>query len=77
MNIYNDDAIDRVDVWNTYQDRNIKEKNPEMSTGEQYKNYRGAIVLEPVRGIHRDVSVFDATSLYPTIIIEITCLQKQ
>ena len=41
VNIYNDDAIDRVDVWNTYQDRNIKEKNPEMSTGEQYKKYRG------------------------------------
>ena len=34
------------------------------------KSTGGAIVLEPVRGIHRDVSVFDATSLYPTIIIE-------
>jgi DNA polymerase I/DNA polymerase-2 len=31
--------------------------------------YRGAIVIEPKKGIHSDVLVFDFRSLYPTIIV--------
>jgi hypothetical protein len=37
---------------------------------ESYKKYKGATVLEPVRGLHRDVYLFDVTSLYPTMIIK-------
>ena len=35
-----------------------------------YLKYKGAIVLEPARGLHRDVYLFDVTSLYPTMIIK-------
>jgi DNA polymerase, archaea type len=35
-----------------------------------YVKYRGAIVLQPVRGLHYDVYLFDVTSLYPTMIIK-------
>jgi DNA polymerase elongation subunit (family B) len=31
--------------------------------------YKGAIVIEPKKGIHSDILVFDFRSLYPTIII--------
>ena len=31
--------------------------------------YKGAIVIEPKKGIHSDVLVFDFRSLYPTIIV--------
>ena len=34
------------------------------------KKYKGAIVLDPVRGLHSDVYLFDVTSLYPTMIIK-------
>ncbi|KPV64961.1 MAG: DNA polymerase 1 [Candidatus Bathyarchaeota archaeon BA1] len=32
------------------------------------KKYKGAIVVEPVLGVHQDVSVMDFQSLYPSII---------
>ncbi|MDE1819190.1 MAG: DNA mismatch repair protein MutH, partial [Thaumarchaeota archaeon] len=32
------------------------------------KKYEGAIVLEPVQGVHFDVKVMDFASLYPSII---------
>ena len=32
--------------------------------------YKGGLVLEPARGLHLDVHVFDVTSLYPTMIIK-------
>jgi DNA polymerase elongation subunit (family B) len=37
---------------------------------ESYKKYKGARVLEPVRGLHHDVYLFDVTSLYPRMIIK-------
>ena len=33
-----------------------------------YQKYKGGIVLEPLRGLHFDVYLFDVTSLYPTMI---------
>ena len=42
----------------------------EIETKESVKKYKGAIVLEPVRGLHFDVHLFDVTSLYPTMIIK-------
>ncbi len=35
-----------------------------------YETYRGAIVLEPKRGIHEDVAVLDFSSMYPNIMIK-------
>jgi DNA polymerase I/DNA polymerase-2 len=32
-------------------------------------SYKGAIVIEPKKGIHSDILVFDFRSLYPTIIV--------
>jgi DNA polymerase elongation subunit (family B) len=45
---------------------NSKEITPDKS----YRKYKGVIVLDPVRGLHHDVYVFDVTSLYPTMIIK-------
>jgi hypothetical protein len=39
------------------------------SAKQLFRKYKGAIVLEPVRGIHHDAYLFDVTSLYPTMII--------
>lgn len=35
-----------------------------------YESYKGAIVLEPRKGIHEDVAVLDFTSMYPNIMIK-------
>lgn len=42
----------------------------ERASIEVSRKYKGATVLEPNKGIHHDVYVFDVTSLYPTIIIK-------
>ena len=31
-------------------------------------SFRGGLVAEPLKGIHKDIMVFDFRSLYPTII---------
>ncbi len=36
----------------------------------EYEPYRGAIVLEPIPGLHRDIAVLDFTSMYPNIMIK-------
>lgn len=35
-----------------------------------YEPYRGAIVLEPVRGVHENIAVLDFSSMYPNIMIK-------
>jgi DNA polymerase I len=35
-----------------------------------YEPYKGAIVLEPIRGIHDNIAVLDFTSMYPNIMIK-------
>jgi len=35
-----------------------------------YEPYRGAIVLEPQRGVHKDMAVLDFSSMYPNIMIK-------
>lgn len=42
----------------------------ERKINESARKYKGAIVLEPVQGLHPDVYTFDVTSLYPTMIIK-------
>jgi hypothetical protein len=37
---------------------------------DAYIKYKGAIVLNPERGLHSNVYLFDVTSLYPTMIIK-------
>ncbi len=41
---------------------------PSKSKGQK-AHYRGAIVLEPVPGIHENVAVFDMSRYYPSLII--------
>lgn len=43
-------------------------KAEEMEKRKLAQAYKGAIVIEPKRGIHSDILVFDFRSLYPTII---------
>src|SRR5439155_25649045 len=44
-----------------------------MKPGEEatHKKFRGALVVPPVPGVHRDVSVIDFTSMYPSILIKL------
>ena len=44
-------------------------KTEEMEKRRMAPVYKGAIVIEPKKGIHSDVLVFDFRSLYPTIIV--------
>jgi len=40
-----------------------------LSTSVTGKRYSGAIVIEPIRGVHYDIIVADIASLYPTMIV--------
>jgi hypothetical protein len=40
------------------------------SPKQVFRKYKGAVVLEPKRGVHQYAHLFDVTSLYPTIIIK-------
>jgi len=46
-----------------------KPKTEEMEKRRMEPVYKGAIVIEPKKGIHSNVLVFDFRSLYPTIIV--------
>ena len=35
-----------------------------------YEPYRGAIVLEPVKGVHENIAVLDFSSMYPNLMIK-------
>jgi len=54
--------IDHVIIPNRPKTEEIEERRMEPT-------YKGAIVIEPKKGIHSDVLVFDFRSLYPTIIV--------
>jgi DNA polymerase elongation subunit (family B) len=49
--------------------QNSKDDAPDRPE-QVFRKYKGAVVLEPKRGLHQDAHVFDVTSLYPTIIIK-------
>lgn len=42
---------------------------PSRKFTNKRRNYTGAKVLDPVKGIHKNVGIFDLASLYPSIII--------
>lgn len=44
-------------------------KTEEIEKRKMSPAYKGAIVIEPKKGIHSDILVFDFRSLYPTIIV--------
>jgi DNA polymerase I/DNA polymerase-2 len=44
-------------------------KTKEIERRRMAPVYKGAIVIEPKKGIHSDVLVFDFRSLYPTVIV--------
>jgi len=44
-------------------------KTDEMERRKMQPAYKGAIVIEPKKGIHSDVLVFDFRSLYPSVIV--------
>jgi len=50
-----------------YQNRKGDVRN---GSKQAFRKYKGAVVLEPKRGVHHDAHLFDVTSLYPTIIIK-------
>jgi len=54
--------VDRILVPNRPITEEIEERREEPA-------YKGAVVIEPKKGIHSDVLVFDFRSLYPTIIV--------
>lgn len=44
-------------------------KTEDVELRREEPAYKGAIVIEPKKGIHSDILVFDFRSLYPTIIV--------
>jgi len=53
---------------------NVSELVPARPVGEEFEGrledtYVGAYVMEPVKGLHEDLVVFDYRSLYPSIIV--------
>ncbi len=44
-------------------------KQDEIEKRRMQPSYKGAIVIEPNKGIHENILVFDFRSLYPTIIV--------
>jgi DNA polymerase I len=42
---------------------------PSVRSREEKSNYEGGFVMDPVKGIHKNVMVFDVQSLYPSIIM--------
>lgn len=58
------------DSMDGYSTITLSNSNPKNYTKYIAKNkYKGGLVLEPLRGLHSDVYLFDVTSLYPTMII--------
>lgn len=49
-------------VWPT-------KKHKESEKGEKKENFQGAMVLDPVPGLHKNVAILDVNALYPTIIM--------
>jgi DNA polymerase I/DNA polymerase-2 len=54
--------LDKVLIPNRPKTEEIEERREEPA-------YKGAVVIEPKKGIHSNVLVFDFRSLYPTIIV--------
>jgi DNA polymerase I/DNA polymerase-2 len=44
-------------------------KTDEMERRKMQPSYKGAIVIEPKKGIHSNILVFDFRSLYPSVIV--------
>jgi DNA polymerase I len=62
----NDDyREDQEENWYSH----IEGLESKKNVRNNYVKYKGAIVLQPVKGLHHDVYLFDVTSLYPTMII--------
>jgi DNA polymerase family B len=55
----------------SFEQESIHRKDGAHNNPKQvFQKYKGAVVLEPKRGLHQDAHLFDVTSLYPTIIIK-------
>ncbi len=48
-----------------------KSKKPFPVTKKETRKYKGAIVIEPKKGVYRWVIVMDFTSLYPSVILQL------
>lgn len=59
--VVDDDSFDVVDT-------NKNGKTSEKHTAKS--RFKGGLVLDPSRGLHHDVYLFDITSLYPTMVIK-------
>ncbi|KAI5281509.1 DNA polymerase, partial [Ascosphaera aggregata] len=49
-------------------DKHLLDWSPENVVLDKY---RGGLVLEPLKGVHRKVMVFDVQSMYPTVMIDL------
>lgn len=67
------DVFSPVRTWDCLLYNHLKEQNitiPTKGTGRQGRQIAGAYVQEPVPGEYEWVASFDATSLYPSIIMQ-------
>ena len=60
---------ENYDTFNWLGSESIQCEQDTTQSTKQTRKYKGAIVLDPVKGLHHDVYLFDVTSLYPTVII--------
>jgi len=59
-------------MWNAFERGELIPNRPGAETKEvrrDFDAFKGAFVLEPKKGMHENVALFDFRSLYPTIII--------
>ncbi len=64
---HEEDELEKDEKERHYDEREGSARN---GAKQVFRKYKGAVVLEPKRGLHQDAHLFDVTSLYPTIIIK-------
>ena len=62
------DALSNKKILDTYLLR-IRDRPLPTATRHDAEGYKGAVVLSPQPGVHRDVMVFDLASIYPNGIV--------
>ncbi len=64
--------VEQFFIRKSFEENRIIPNSPKTEEKERRRMqlpYRGAIVIEPEKGIHKNIVVFDFRSLYPTIIV--------
>lgn len=67
------DMLSPYQIWDTLVLRRLRELGyvaPNGKRSDKVESYSGALVIEPVSGLHEDVYVLDVKSMYPSIVLK-------